>query len=695
MTDMPQPAEMERRPRKPSPWRNLSVVWLVPVLALVVSLGIAWRTYADRGQLIEIEFQNAAGVKAGETTLHYRDVIIGTVENIGFTEDLEKVLVSARVDNNIVPFLNETAQFWVVRPEVTAQGVSGLSTVLSGVYIEGTWEKTGGPAPDRFQGLDQRPLVDVTDEGTRVTLTTQDGTVTSAGTPVFYRGVQVGRTEAPRLDESGSVVMVEAFVEAPHDRLLTTATRFWDNSGFSVSLGADGLTLDVGSFAALLSGGISFNTFFDGGRPVEAGHIYELYVDQDSAKTNAFSRVSGNTVTLATVFQGGVSGLTSPAEVRYEGLKIGEVRSVSAFVTGEGNDMEVSQQVLLEIDPELMGLPANSGLEDVLDLLSPAVEEGLRARLESANLLGSTLIVELAKVEGADPASLDRTADPYPVIPSVPSNVQDINATLEGVLKRVNGLRIEELIQQATSTLASIEAVATGSEIQTIPKAVVDLIEDARALVNSEAAKALPGEALDALADLRITIDRVNSDGVIAKLSSTLASADAAMANLSTASDELPALVADLREVAAEARDLPARELVESATEFLNGADALIDSEETRAIPPALTAALEQLRGLLAELQTGGAIENTNAALASARSATESLERATADLPSLTARLESLVARSEDLISAYGARSDFNSETLSMLREISAAARTVTSLARSLERSPNSLLFGK
>ena len=44
MTDMPQPAEMERRPRKPSPWRNLSVVWLVPVLALVVSLGIAWRT---------------------------------------------------------------------------------------------------------------------------------------------------------------------------------------------------------------------------------------------------------------------------------------------------------------------------------------------------------------------------------------------------------------------------------------------------------------------------------------------------------------------------------------------------------------------------------------------------------------------------------------------------------------------------
>ena len=72
------PAELDISPARPSPWRNLSFVWLVPILALVVSLGVAWRSFSERGVLIEISFLNASGVTAGETTIRYRDVVIGT-----------------------------------------------------------------------------------------------------------------------------------------------------------------------------------------------------------------------------------------------------------------------------------------------------------------------------------------------------------------------------------------------------------------------------------------------------------------------------------------------------------------------------------------------------------------------------------------------------------------------------------------
>lgn len=131
-------------PRK-SLFRNLSFVWLVPLVALGVSLGIAWQNYADRGTLIEIAFRNASGVVAGETTLRYRDVVVGTVEDVRFTSDLGQVLVYVRVDNDVAPFIDDEATFWVVRPEVSARGISGLSTVLSGVYIEGAWDNM----PDR------------------------------------------------------------------------------------------------------------------------------------------------------------------------------------------------------------------------------------------------------------------------------------------------------------------------------------------------------------------------------------------------------------------------------------------------------------------------------------------------------------------------------------------------------------------
>ena len=101
--------------------RGFSLVWLVPLLALAVALVVAWRTYADRGPLIEIVFQNAAGVEAGQTAVRFRDVKVGTVEKTALSDDLQNVIVTARIDKSLAHFLDGDALFWVVRPSVTAQ----------------------------------------------------------------------------------------------------------------------------------------------------------------------------------------------------------------------------------------------------------------------------------------------------------------------------------------------------------------------------------------------------------------------------------------------------------------------------------------------------------------------------------------------------------------------------------------------
>ena len=67
-------------------------------------------------------------------------------------------------------------------------------------------------------------------EGTRITLRTRDANRISEGAPILFRGIEVGQIEAPRLILSGDSVVFDAFIEAPHDRRLTTATRFWDTS---------------------------------------------------------------------------------------------------------------------------------------------------------------------------------------------------------------------------------------------------------------------------------------------------------------------------------------------------------------------------------------------------------------------------------------------------------------------------------
>ena len=490
-------------------------------------------------------------------------------------------------------------------------------------------------------------------------------------------------------------MVVDAFIKAPHDQLLTTASRFWDTSGFQVSFGPSGLKLDVSSFSALIGGGIAFNTFFSGGSPIKGGQVYELYSDEEAARANAYARVSDNSVTLATVFEDGVSGLAAGAALNYKGLKIGEVATLSAFVTETNGRPEVHQMVTLTVDPALMGLPEGAELRDVLNFLDAAVQEGVRARLSKASLLTSALVIELVVIEDAPPAELQRDAMPYPIIPSAVTDLPDINASIEGVMKRVNALKIEELIAQATSMMASIDSLARNDSTRAVPEAVVALLNDARTIIGSEALQRLPDDLSQTVARMNGIVEQIEQQRIVDQLGQAITDVSSAADTVYAATEDVPALVTDLRGIAAKVEALQAEELVAAATDLLQSADALIDSDAARNLPASVSASLDEIRTLLVQLREGGAVENANATLAAIRSAADSVDEASKGLPDLSRRLDSLAVRAEQLIGAYGDRSDFNQETLAMLREVRAAARNIATLVRSIERSPNSILFGK
>lgn len=695
MNDLIEPAEPDIEPARRGVFRNLSLVWLVPIAALVVSLGLAWQSYSQRGVAITITFPNATGVTPGETVIKYRDVVVGTVEKLSFTSDLSAVIVHARVDKDIAPYLDEDAQFWIVSPKVTARGISGLSTVLSGVYIEGAWNETPGEQKYSFVGADGPPLVQPGRPGKRISLITDDGRLVSEGAPVYFHGIEVGRLEKPRLILSSDTIIVDAFIEAPHDRRLTTATRFWDTSGVSFKIGTGGVSLDFDSLASIVAGGIEFDNLFEGGEPVGPGHVFNIYPDESEARRSLIVRTPGATVTVAAQFDESISGLEPGADVTYNGLKVGEVKALSAKAEDTPEGPQVRLFANLTIEPDRLGLKSGATEEEVLQFLADAVERGLRARLATASIFSSALIVELVELPDAPPAQLDRSADPLPILPTVPSDLPDFTATAEGVLERINKLPIEDMLNQAISLMASIEQVVRAEGTQKTPDAVLALIEDTRSLVNDEATRALPSDLRAAVTELRQIVAEMKQAGTFETLTRAIERADAAVANIETASAQIPGLVEDLRALAAKANSLEAEELIAAATRVLDSADKLIGTDAARELPPALTGALEEIRAAVAELRAGGAVENLNATMESTRDAAESVATAVERLPELSARLERLVSQSETLIAAYGDRSEFNDETLATLREVRNAARSVSQLARAIERNPNSLLMGR
>ena len=114
---------------------RFSVIWIIPILAAAVAIGLAIQRAVSEGPVITIQFKSASGIEAGKTFIKYKDVRIGQVSAVTLSEDYSKVLVKAKIAKHATGLMVEDAKFWIVEPRISLEGISGLNTLLSGNYI--------------------------------------------------------------------------------------------------------------------------------------------------------------------------------------------------------------------------------------------------------------------------------------------------------------------------------------------------------------------------------------------------------------------------------------------------------------------------------------------------------------------------------------------------------------------------------
>jgi paraquat-inducible protein B len=692
-TEPPEPIIEENRPTENR--RRVSAVWLVPLAALIISLAVAWRTYSERGPVIEIVFEDAAGIVAGQTRVRFRNMDIGLVEGLAFTDDLRQVVASARIDRDLSRYVDENSQFWAVRPQVTTQGVSGIETVLSGVYIEAYIDDETGPRAERFTALPRPPLTPADQPGLRVRLRAPDGGSLNIGAPVLYKRIQVGQVENVELTDAGDVT-VDLFVDAPHHLRLTTATRFWNISGFSIDIGAGGASLNVDSLLTLVQGGVAFDTITTGGEAVETGHAYQLYASETTARQSVVEEDPAARLAVSVFFDGSVRGLQPGAAVEFRGIRVGEVSAIQTVIEGSDNGEPVARtRTTLDLAPSRFGLSGESPRDDLIALLEARVDGGLRAQLASASLITGALLVDLVDVPEVEPASFDAAADPHPILPSTPSEIAGFAASAEGVLDRVANLPIEDILDGVVTLIANVNTLVTDDRIRAAPENLGLLLADLRELVGSEEVRAAPAELAALLASARAVVDEASEERLVASLTRTLDEASRAAEQIGTASEGLPALVANLEALTATAADLPFEDLVTATTGLVGSLDGYLDTPGMEDLPASLAAAITELRLTAEELREGGAVANLNATLASADEAAAAVRDAMATLPELLDTVATVASRADAAIASLGPDSAINRDTQILLRELRDSARAVTSLVTSLERRPNSILFGR
>jgi paraquat-inducible protein B len=278
--DPPEQVEAHVRPHRWIVW-----VWIVPIAAAAVVAWLAYRAIAERGPEITISFAAAQGLLPGQSNIQHLNASLGTVTSLHLTHDMRRVIIHARMSRLATPYLNDGTIFYVVTPHLGVEGISGLSTIVSGAYIE-MYPGKGSKPRRHFVGLDSPPIVPPGTAGRSFILSSPDLSSLNRGSPVTYRGVDVGVVTNYALAADGHDVTVTTFIRAPNDRLVHPGTRFWNAGGVAMTLGAQGLQVRATSWQQLLAGGLAFDTApaAMADAPAAAGTVFKLYDNEQAAK---------------------------------------------------------------------------------------------------------------------------------------------------------------------------------------------------------------------------------------------------------------------------------------------------------------------------------------------------------------------------------------------------------------------------
>ncbi|UOA09377.1 intermembrane transport protein PqiB [Methylobacter sp. S3L5C] len=433
--------------------RELPLIWLLPICALLVSAWLIYKTVSEKGPEITISFLSADGLEIDKTKIKYLDVEIGKVSDIVINKDLKTISVTAQMDKESRVYLTNNTQFWVVKPQIGLAGVSGLGTLMSGAYIAIKPEE--GEKERHFKGLNKPPVLETNAQGKKFILETTNLGSMGPGTQINFHGIAVGQVLEYALAKDADNIKLTVFVNAPYDQFIRTNTRFWIDSGIDLSAGADGFKLRTGPLAALLGGGIAFRASSDDKTADIAPENtpFQLFDDYDQSTQVIYQR----TVKVVMYFSESVRGLTVGAPVLLRGIPVGRVTDINLEI--DGKTAEILIPVVVEVEPDRIIVMNKQANMTVKDNIVHLIEKGLRAQLQTGSLLTGQLFVALdifpqSKVE------FHQNDTGYQEFPTTPNSMSHIVDSAQAIMDKISKLPLEAMTTEINKTLASLQSTS-------------------------------------------------------------------------------------------------------------------------------------------------------------------------------------------------------------------------------------------
>ncbi|MGL6149051.1 MAG: MlaD family protein [Plesiomonas sp.] len=209
------------------------------------------------GRQIILTSDDAAKISAN-MPIRYLGITVGQVLTTKLANDNSHVEVSAILYPQYdAQFARKGTRFTLVTPEITTSGVYNIDSILS-PYI--STEPGSGVHSRQFELHPPSIVASRYLDGLPIVLDASDVGSLSVGTPLLYRGVEVGIVTDFSLSQLADRVHIQARVNRDYQKLVRKNTVFWLNSGYNIDFGLFSGVATSGTLNQLLRGGISFAT---------------------------------------------------------------------------------------------------------------------------------------------------------------------------------------------------------------------------------------------------------------------------------------------------------------------------------------------------------------------------------------------------------------------------------------------------
>jgi paraquat-inducible protein B len=507
--ELPDPDIAPRRSWLPS------LVWVVPLIAALIGLALVIKAVTERGPAITIVFDNAEGLEPGKTQVKYKDVEIGSVKSITLSKDRTHVQIAVQLTKQAEGFAVKDTRFWVVRPRVGASGVSGIGTLLSGAYI-GVDVGHSTQTQTEFVGLETPPPITANQKGHRFTLHGDSLGSIDIGSPIFYRRVQVGQVYGISLDKDGTGVTMQVFVAAPYDQYVGTNSRWWHASGVNVRLDSAGFVVNTQSLAAILIGGLAFQT--PPGQPMGTLAAEKTDFRLAADEVDAMRAPDGIPVRAVMIFNQSLRGLSVGALVDFRGIVLGQVTDIGVEYDPDARSFVMP--VTLDLYPDRLRRRSRSttmpeaGTAAGHDLLERLVQRGLRGQLRTGNLLTGQLYIALDFFPNAAPVKFDANSEPVQ-LPTIPNTLDALQTQVADIAKKLNRIPFDQIGSNLNTSLKNADALFNRLNNEVVPQAR-DTLAAARQTFGSAKAtlqqdSPLQSDVHQALQELTRTLQSLNA----------------------------------------------------------------------------------------------------------------------------------------------------------------------------------------